>query len=92
MIYGRSIRQLVIVWIVAVGALALLHFFEVSAPAFHELLIPFYWIILAVAGLLTWRWLRARSPNDRRGQDRRKFSRREDGDESQAAGPERDEK
>lgn len=87
MIYGRSIRHLVIVWIVAVAALLVLAAFESAAPAFHELLIPFYWIILAVAGLLTWQWLRARGPMDRRGRDRRRTSRRENEDESQDAAP-----
>ncbi|MDQ6717959.1 MAG: hypothetical protein M3Z17_06390 [Gemmatimonadota bacterium] len=89
-IYGRSIRHLVTVWIVTVASLALLHFFEASAPAFHELLIPFYWIIIAVAVVLTWRWLRSRSSTDRRRKDRRRSSRREDYDSSQAANPERD--
>ena len=86
-IYGRSIRQLIIVWVVAVASMALLHFFETSAPAFHELLIPFYWIILAIAGFLTWRWLRSRSTTDRRRKDRRRASRRGDHDSSQAADP-----
>ena len=90
MIYGRSVRQLVTVWIVTVALLALLHFFETSAPAFHELLIPFYWIIIIVAAVLTWRWARSRSTTDRRGRDRRRASRREDHGSSQAADPERD--
>jgi hypothetical protein len=88
--YGRSVRDLVVVWIVTVGALALLHLFEVEAPAFHELLIPFYWIIVAVAGYLTWRWLRSRSSIDRRRGDRRRNSRREDADSTQAAAPAED--
>lgn len=94
MIYGRSIRQLVVVWAVTLGLLALLNYFDVSAPAFHELLIPFYWIFLAVAGILTWRWQRSRTPKDRRGKDRRRISRRDgtDAEPSQAAAPERDEK
>lgn len=92
MIYGRSIRHLVIVWIVAVASLALLHFFEVSAPAFHELLIPFYWIVIVIATVLTWRWARSRSTTDRRRSDRRRASRREDYESAQAADPEREEK
>lgn len=87
MIYGRSIRHLVVVWIVAVACLALLHFFETSAPAFHELLIPFYWITVGVAGFLTWRWLRSRSSKDRRREDRRRALRRADPESSQAADP-----
>ena len=51
---------------------------ETQAPALHELLLPFYWIILAVAFYLTWRWLRARSKNDRRGMDRRRTERRDE--------------
>jgi membrane protein implicated in regulation of membrane protease activity len=86
-IYGRSIRHLIIVWIVALACLALLHFFETSAPAFHELLIPFYWITVAVAAVLTWRWLRSRSTTDRRRTDRRRAPRRGDHASSQAADP-----
>ncbi len=92
LLYGRSIRQLVFVWVVALAILALLYFFETSAPAFHELLIPFYWITVAVAGFLTFRWLRSRSPVDRRGNDRRKSARRGDYESAQAADPDRDEK
>jgi hypothetical protein len=54
--------------------------FETAAPVFHEILKPFYWIILAVAFFFTWRWLRSRSKKDRRGRDRRRVDRREDGD------------
>jgi len=58
---------------------------ETQAPALHELVLPFYWIILAVAFYLTWRWLRARSKKDRRGADRRRSDRR---DENEAPGNE----
>ena len=54
---------------------------ETQAPALHELVLPFYYIILAVAFYLTWRWLRARSKKDRRGPDRRRTDRR-DGSET----------
>jgi hypothetical protein len=90
--YGRSLRHLLTIWAVVIGAIFLLHAFDASAPAFHELLLPFYWIIFGIALFLTWRWLRSRSHHDRRGKDRRRASRREDPDSSQAAAPERDEK
>jgi len=61
-------------------SIALIYWLELSAPALHELLIPFYWIILAIAFYLTWRWLRARSRKDRRGQDRRRVDRRDQSD------------
>lgn len=80
MIYGRRPRQLFIVWGTSVGAIALIYWLEYSAPALHELVMPFYWIILAIATYLTWRWLRARSRKDRRGEDRRRGSRRERND------------
>lgn len=83
---------MVVVWIVTVASLALLHYVDVSAPAFHELLIPFYWIPIIAAGVITWRWARSRSATDRRHTDRRRSSRREDYDSAQAADPERDEK
>ena len=80
MIYGRRPRQVLVVWGVSLGAIALIYWLEDSAPALHELLLPFYWIILALAFYLTWRWLRARSRKDRRGQDRRHADRRDEND------------
>ena len=80
MIYGRNSRQLLVVWGVSLVSIALIYWLEYSAPALHELLLPFYWIILALAFYLTWRWLRARSRKDRRGQDRRHADRRDEND------------
>jgi membrane protein implicated in regulation of membrane protease activity len=80
MIYGRRPRQLLVVWGVSLLSIALIYWLEVSAPALHELLIPFYWVILALAFYLTWRWLRARSRKDRRGEDRRRVDRRDQND------------
>lgn len=77
MIYGRSSRQLLVVWGISVVLIALIYWLEISAPALHELLLPFYWIILGMALVLTWRWLRARSKKDRRMGDRRRVDRRE---------------
>lgn len=76
MIYGRRPRQLFVVWGTSMVAIALIYWLEYSAPALHELVMPFYWIILAIATYLTWRWLRSRSRKDRRGEDRRRASRR----------------
>jgi len=80
MIYGRRPRQLLVVWGVSIVLIALIYWLEISAPALHELLLPFYWIILGVALFLTWRWLRARSKKDRRVGDRRRTDRRESND------------
>jgi membrane protein implicated in regulation of membrane protease activity len=80
LIYGRGPRQLIVVWGVSLLAITLIYWLELTAPALHELLIPFYWIILALAFYLTWRWLRARSRKDRRGQDRRRVDRRDQSD------------
>jgi hypothetical protein len=76
MIYGRRPSQLVLVWVTALVLIGLIMWFETAAPAFHEILKPFYWIILAVAFFLTYRWLRSRSNKDRRGRDRRRVDRR----------------
>jgi hypothetical protein len=80
MIYGRRPRQLLVVWGVSIVLIALIYWLEISAPALHELLLPFYWIILGVAFFLTWRWLRARSKKDRRVGDRRRSDRRDSND------------
>ena len=78
MIYGRQPRQLIIVWVFSMLLILLINWLETQAPALHELVLPFYWIILAVAFYLTWRWLRARSKKDRRGADRRHAERRDE--------------
>jgi membrane protein implicated in regulation of membrane protease activity len=80
MIYGRRPRQLLVVWGSALLVIALIYWLEFSAPAFHELVQPFYWIISIVAVFLTWRWFRARSRKDRRGKDRRRTERRDQKD------------
>ena len=77
MIYGRRPRQLLVVWGISIVLIALIYWLEISAPALHELLLPFYWIIFGAALVLTWRWLRARSTKDRRTGDRRRVDRRE---------------
>lgn len=77
MIYGRRPRQLLVVWGSALLLIALIYWLEFSAPAMHELVLPFYWIISVGAIILTWRWFRARSPKDRRGNDRRRADRRD---------------
>jgi membrane protein implicated in regulation of membrane protease activity len=76
MIYGRRPRQLLVVWGFSLLLIILLYWLEINAPALHDLLLPFYWIVFFVALFLTWRWLRARSPRDRRGRDRRHADRR----------------
>jgi membrane protein implicated in regulation of membrane protease activity len=76
-IYGRRPRQLLIVWGTLLGLAGLIYWFDLQAPAFHYLLRPFYWIILAVALFMSWRWFRARSRKDRRAGDRRRSDRRE---------------
>ena len=77
MIYGRRSRQLLVVWGVAILLAALVFWLEFSAPALHDLVVPVYWIIGAVAVFLTWRWLRSRSKKDRRNGDRRRANRRD---------------
>lgn len=80
MIYGRRPRQLLVVWGSALVLIALIFWLEFSAPALHELVLPFYWIISLGAVFLTWRWFRARSQKDRRGKDRRRADRRDQKD------------
>jgi hypothetical protein len=77
MIYGRRPRQLLVVWGVSLVLIGLIYWLEFSAPALHEMVIPFYWIVGASAIFATWRWLRSRSRKDRRGGDRRRTDRRD---------------
>jgi hypothetical protein len=78
MIYGRSMRQLVVVWILSFLSLVGLYLLERRVPALHEILLPLYWLVFGMAAFLTWRWLRFRSRGDRRGGDRRSAARRDD--------------
>ena len=80
MIYGRRPRQLLVVWGTSLLLVVLINRLETYAQVLHEIVQPFYWIILAVAFYLTWRWLRSRSRKDRRGADRRRTDRRENND------------
>lgn len=53
------------------------YWFSKRAPAFEDLLIPVYWIVGIILVAFTIKWLRTRSFKDRRGEDRRRASRRE---------------
>src|SRR6266536_3446075 len=53
-IYKRSLRHLAVIWGIAIVTLLLIRWFDSKAPAFHELLIPFYWITLLVTLAFTW--------------------------------------
>ena len=77
MIYGRRPRQLIVVWASSLLLVALIYWLETSAPALHELLVPFYYVVFFGAAFLTWRWFRARSPKNRRDKDRRQADRRD---------------
>ena len=77
MIYGRRPRQLLVVWGFSLLLIALIYWLETSAPVLHDIVQPFYWVVSVVAVFLTWRWLRARSKKDRRGNERRHADRRD---------------
>jgi hypothetical protein len=78
MIYGRKLRQLFVVWGIALLSLIGLYRLELRIPALHEILLPVYWIAFGTAAFFTWRWVRARSRGDRRVGDRRSENRREE--------------
>lgn len=85
MFYGRRLRQLFVVWGISLLLLVGLYRIEVVIPALHDMILPVYWVIAGFTAFMTLRWLRARSPEDRRGKDRRHADRRGDaatGDES----------
>ena len=78
MIYGRKVRQLFVVWGIALLFLVGLYRLELRIPALHEILLPVYWIVFGTAAFFTWNWVRARSRGDRRGGDRRSEDRRDE--------------
>lgn len=74
--FRRRFAPLIAAWVVALIVAGLLYWIEVSFPAFHDILIPLYWIVGALITLATWRWFRARERGNRRGKDRRRADRR----------------
>lgn len=76
MIYGRSVRHLLVVWGVSLVLAAGLYKVELAIPALHDMFLPLYWLVLGFTAFMTLRWLRARSPLDRRGGERRRAERR----------------
>lgn len=78
MFYGRGLRQLFVVWGVSLLLIAGLYKVELTIPALEDMILPLYWLILGFTAFMTIRWLRARSPNDRRGNDRRRTERRDE--------------
>jgi hypothetical protein len=78
MLYGRGLRDLFVVWGVSLVVIAGLYKVELTIPALHDMILPLYWLILGFTAFMTLRWLRARSPLDRRGGDRRRTDRRTD--------------
>jgi membrane protein implicated in regulation of membrane protease activity len=90
MIYGRRPRQLLVVWGMSLLLIVFIYWLEISAPALHDLVMPFYFIVLFVAFFLTWRWLRARSQKDRRGKDRRHADRRNQNGDIYAEDPKKE--
>jgi membrane protein implicated in regulation of membrane protease activity len=77
MMHGRGLRPLFMLGAVTLLLLVGLYLVELWIPALHEMLLPVYWIVLGIAAVLTWRWLRERSRRDRRGEERRQEIRRD---------------
>ncbi len=81
MIHGRNTKQLGVVWGTLLVAIYLVYRLESNMPALHEILLPAYFIFVGLGLLATWKWLRLRSPKNRRGDDRRLADRRDDPDD-----------
>jgi hypothetical protein len=77
MLKGRNPAGLIGSWIGGLALVGLIYWFSKRAPAFEDLLTPIYWIIGVILVAATVRWLRTRNSPDRRGDDRRRTSRRE---------------
>ena len=74
--FRRRFAVLIAAWGIALVVAGVLYWIEASFSAFHEVMIPLYWIIGALIILATWRWFRTRGRGDRRGKDRRHSDRR----------------
>lgn len=81
--HGRHAAPLFIIWGFALALSALLYKIDDIQPALSELFRPVYYIIAAIALLLTWKWFRERAggrKHDRRHGDRRQEDRRGEDD------------
>ncbi len=79
--HGRDAAPLLLVWAIALSLIAILYKVQDVQPGLTELLEPVFVVIFLVAGLITWRWFRARvrgKRHDRRHEDRRHTDRRDD--------------
>ncbi|MBA2688366.1 MAG: hypothetical protein H0U64_09725 [Gemmatimonadaceae bacterium] len=77
MLQQRNPSGLIGSWIGGLALSALIFWFSKRAPAFEDLLAPIYWIVGIILVAFTLKWVRTRNPQDRRGDDRRRTSRRE---------------
>jgi hypothetical protein len=76
--FRRRFAPLFVIWITGLALGGGIYWFEHSMPAFHDVVVPVYWIIGVAIAIGTWRWVRTRGRRDRRGRDRRRADRREE--------------
>ena len=69
-LYGRSVGPLVGPWIACIVIAALTWWFETRMPAFHDVVRPIYWILVAILIVVTARALRGRGGVRRHGERR----------------------
>lgn len=74
--FRRRFAPLITSWVIALVIAGLIYWFEISMPAFHEVVVPLYWIVAALVVFATWRWVRIRGIRDRRTTERRHADRR----------------
>jgi hypothetical protein len=75
---GRRLAPLISAWIGGGIVAVILFWIDRAQPAFHDILLPIYGVVLVIVGIPTWHWIRARQGN-RRGRERRKEDRRDTG-------------
>jgi hypothetical protein len=81
--HGRDPGPLLGPWL-ACGIVAIAaYIFERMMPAFHDVIGPFYWLLLIIVGVATWKWARARAKG--RGAERRHGDRRQSDRKRKAA-------
>jgi len=72
--HGRDPGPLLGPWLACAVVAVATYMFERMMPAFHDVVGPFYWLLLIIVGIASWRWARSRALA--RGQDRRHGDRR----------------
>ena len=74
--FNRRFLPLIAAWVIAIIGAGLIYWFEVTMPAFDEVVAPLYAVTALLLLAFTLRFMRTRHRENRRHMDRRRTDRR----------------